>query len=344
MTKAPGPVLKEPSASPEAAETGAAEDPRVRAGWRAIARKELADHLLSLRFSILLFIMALAGTVAVYSASGGIREVAERSSDFPALFLKLFTVQIENSEIPPFVALVGLLGPLLGIMFAFDAINGERTQGTLPRLLAQPIYRDDVINGKFVAGLTVISLILTALVLMVAGVGMFRLGVVPTAPEIGRVLAWLAITLAYVGFWLALATLFSVWLPRASTSALAAITAWLVLTLVYGLLAGIVANYVAPLSEQAPIEEQLRNARVRQNMLRTTPGGLYQDATLALLNPEIRTLGFVFADQSDRAMPSELSLDQSLLIVWPQVTALVAATVLCFTGAYVLFMKQEVRA
>lgn len=328
----------------EAREQGSPAGPERRAGWRAIARKELADHLLSLRFTILLIIMALAGIIAVYSAGGGIREVAERSSDFPALFLKLFTVQIENSEIPPFVALLGLLGPLLGIMFAFDAINGERTQGTLPRLLAQPIYRDDVINGKFVAGLSVISLILTALVLIVGGVGMFRIGVVPTAPEVGRVMAWLLMTLFYVGFWLALSTLFSVWLPRASTSALAAIAAWLVFTLFYGLLAGIAADAIAPVPEQATLEEQLSNAKTRQNLLRITPGGLYQDATLALLNPELRTLGIVFADPRDRAMPTELSLDQSLLIVWPQVTALIAATVLCFAAAYVLFMRQEIRA
>lgn len=315
-----------------------------RAGWQAVARKELADHLLSLRFTILLIIMALAGILAVYSAAGGIREVAERSSDFPALFLKLFTVQIEDSDIPPFVALLSLLGPLLGIMFAFDAINGERTQGTLPRLLAQPIYRDDVINGKFVAGLSVIALILTTLVLIVGGVGMFRIGVVPAGGELVRVLAWLVITIFYVGFWLALSTLFSVWLPRAATSALAAITAWLVFTLFYGLLAGIIVDYVAPLPDQPTVEEQLSHAKLRQNLLRVTPGGLYQDATLVLLQPEIRTLGIVFAQQLDRAMPTELSLDQSLLLVWPQVTALIAATVLCFAAAYVLFMRQEIRA
>ena len=39
-----------------------------------------------------------------------------------------------------------------------------------------------------------------------------------------------------------------------------------------------------------------------------------------------------------------LSIDQSLLLVWPQVVALIALTVLCFVAAYVAFMRQEVRA
>ena len=69
------------------------------------------------------------------------------------------------------IALAALLVPLVGIAFGFDGINSERAQGTLSRLLAQPIHRDDVINGKFVAGIAVIALMLTALVVLVDGAG-----------------------------------------------------------------------------------------------------------------------------------------------------------------------------
>lgn len=134
---------------------------RAPAGWRVVAAKEFADHLLSVRFTILLVIMGLALVAAVYGAAGGIRGAVERSSDLPALFLRIFTEAPER--IPPFFAWVGILAPLLGIAFAFDAVNGERAQRTLPRLLAQPIYRDDVVNGKFVAGLSVIGLNLAGL-------------------------------------------------------------------------------------------------------------------------------------------------------------------------------------
>jgi ABC-2 type transport system permease protein len=39
-----------------------------------------------------------------------------------------------------------------------------------------------------------------------------------------------------------------------------------------------------------------------------------------------------------------LPLDQSLLLAWPQVVALVALTMVCFGLGYVAFMRQEVRA
>lgn len=330
--------------------TAVAEAPKTRAhlrraGWRVIARKEFVDHVVSVRFTILILIMGLATIAAVYAAAGGIREVASTTGDFPALFLKLFTVSPER--VPPMFAMVGLLGPLLGIAFAFDAINGERAQGTLPRLLAQPIYRDDVINGKFVAGISVIGIILLSLTMVVGGIGMLRIGVVPSPAEITRLLVWVAVSIVYIGFWLALSLLLSVGLRRAATSALAAIAAWLVISLFAGLLIGIIADAVAPVPENPTPDEIIRNARIEQNISRIFPPTLYQQATIALLEPERRTfdiLGALLLAAEPRDLPSALSLEQSLLIVWPQVTALIALTILCFAAAYVLFMRQEVRA
>ncbi|MDH3261709.1 MAG: ABC transporter permease, partial [Acidimicrobiia bacterium] len=111
-------------------------------GWRVVAGKELADHLLSARFIVLLIILALAAAGAVHAAASGIRDVAPQASGSPALFLRLFT--ISNDPIPfSFFVFIGFLAPILGIAFGFDAVNGERSQGTLPRLVAQPIHRDD---------------------------------------------------------------------------------------------------------------------------------------------------------------------------------------------------------
>jgi ABC-2 type transport system permease protein len=39
-----------------------------------------------------------------------------------------------------------------------------------------------------------------------------------------------------------------------------------------------------------------------------------------------------------------LPLGQSLLLVWPQVTGLVAGTIVLFVIAYIAFQRQEVRA
>lgn len=307
------------------------------AGWRVVAAKELGDHMSSVRFGVLLVLLAAAAAGTVYAAASAIRAVAEEATGEVALFLRLFTVAPER--LPPFFTLIGFLAPLLGIAFGFDAVNGERSQGTLPRLLSQPIHRDDVINGKFAAGIAVIGLLLGSLALIVAGVGMLRLGITPTAPEVYRILGWLVVVIVYVAFWLGLATLASVLLRRAATSALVCIAAWLLLTLFAGLLVGLTADALAD-----PAVDPLRNARLQQALARVSPATLYEEATLVLLNPQVRGLGLLLPQQIDRTIPSELALGQSLLIAWPQTVALIGVTVASFALAYVLFMRQEVRA
>jgi ABC-2 type transport system permease protein len=43
-------------------------------------------------------------------------------------------------------------------------------------------------------------------------------------------------------------------------------------------------------------------------------------------------------------MGNPLPLGQSLLLVWPQVTGLIAGVIVLFVGAYIVFQRQEVRA
>ena len=130
-----------------------------RAGWLVVAGKEFADHLRSARFYVLLALLGLVGVGTTYVAADAIRSVGEAATGVPSIFLKPFL--LGQDPIPSFVALIGFIVPVLGIAFGFDAVSGERAEGTLPRLVSQPIYRDDVINGKFAAGLAVIGLILS---------------------------------------------------------------------------------------------------------------------------------------------------------------------------------------
>ena len=53
--------------------------------------------------------------------------------------------------------------PLIAICLGFDAINGEHNRRTLSRILAQPIYRDALLFGKFAAGLITLAICLTVL-------------------------------------------------------------------------------------------------------------------------------------------------------------------------------------
>ena len=76
------------------------------------------------------------------------------------------------------VQFVAFFGPLIGIILGFDTINRERGDGTLIKIVSQPIYRDSVINGKFLAGVATISIILISILAVISGLGLIILGIV----------------------------------------------------------------------------------------------------------------------------------------------------------------------
>lgn len=319
-----------------------------RAGWMVVAAKEFADHLLSIRFVVLVLIVGGAAAIPLYFASARIRELAPIASEDPAPFLALFLLPAFNVDLLKFHAIIALVAPLLGLVFAFDGVNGERSEGTLPRLLSQPIYRDDVINGKFAAGLAVISIVLVAMTVIVVGFGIVRLGVVPRGSELLRIVAWLFATIVYVGLWLSLGTLLSVVFRRAANSALVGFGAWVATTLFGSLIVSLIASFLAPVRGDAGAEQQLANARIQDLIQSALPVNLYAQIAQVVLDPSQvsvstpSTIDEVI--QAQQQIPTLFSVDQSLLLVWPQIVALVAITVALFALAYVRFMRQEVRA
>ena len=340
-----------PSEAPLPTETEPRRELRVpTSGWRVIAAKEFGDHLLSVRFIVLLFVLGLAAAIPLYYASDQIRAAATDASSVPAIFLYLFRLGPQNIDILTVNAFVGMVAPLLGIAFAFDAVNGERAEGTLPRLVAQPIYRDDVINGKFVAGMAVIGLVLVAIVGLIAGFGIFRLGIVPHGAEVLRLIAWVIATFLYVALWLAFGLLLSVLIRRAATTALIGFGVWLLVSVFGGLITTIVTGFLQPAAD-ADVETILGNAQLTQFISRLMPSKLYQEISSVILNPsQTQVSAPTTIEQVQQAQQridpllTTLTLDQSLLLVWPQIVALVGLTVVCFGLAYVAFMRQEVRA
>ncbi len=308
-------------------------------GVGTVALKEAADHMVSARMHLIMLLVLLTAIGAVY---GAIDRIRATTAEDAYLFLKLFTVARE--PLPSFAAFLGFLLPLVAIALGFDAINGEYNRGTMSRLLAQPIYRDAVLFGKFLGGLLVIAIALLTLWLLMVGLGMLFLGLPPSAADIVRSVSWLAATLAYAGVWLALAIAFSTLIRSPATSALAALSVWLVLTVFWGMIAPLAAGIVAPLDPFDPMSI-LNRFEWQQAIARVSPQTLYGEVTGLLLDPAARSVGPLFMHQMQGAViGAPLPTMESLLIVWPQISGLVAAMLVLFTLAYVVFQRQEVRA
>ena len=307
-------------------------------GLGVVTLKELSDHLTSWRMLVLEWLVGITAVVSVYVT---IQQVGEVTAEDPYLLLRFFT----RGTPLPFVALLSFLVPLISIGLGFDLVNSEHNQRTLSRVLSQPIYRDALLFGKFLAGLGTMSISLLSLWLLVIGIGLLMLGIPPGGEEVARAFIFLLVTIAYAGVWLALALLLSIVFRSAATAALSALGLWLFLTILWPLMMPLVASLLTPSGDVLALLD------TQQILARISPSSLFSEVVAVILDPSLRStqqsmfaqMGLMLLERG--AIPgAPIPLLESLMVVWGQIVGLVAGTILLFVIGYVVFQRQEVRA
>jgi ABC-2 type transport system permease protein len=316
-------------------------------GIFAIFRKEMEDHFSSIRFLLISAVIVMVGVIIVSTVGMTIQEEVRGMQKPTLLFLLLFT----TGKLFSFAQFLGFFGPLIGIVLGFDAINRERVSRTLSKLVSQPIYRDSIINGKFLTGVTIISIILVAIVLLISGLGVVLIGVVPGAEEISRLVIYLILSILYVSFWLGISILFSVLFRSTATSALASLALWIFFSIFLSLGANFLAGIIAPTGQMASDPAlAIKSVQIQRTISLFSPMTLYSEATFTILDPTRNTtnpLAFVLMGPFERISLSRfqnpLPLLQSILIVTPYLVSIVAITLVSFGICYYVFMRQEIR-
>lgn len=316
-------------------------------GLCAVFRKELSDHFSSYRFVILFALIAMVSFITSYMAGMQLRDNLEALSKTRFPYLMLFSTPGAVFSMVQFVA---FFGPLIGLVLGFDSINRERAHGTLIKIVSQPIFRDALINGKFLAGVVTILVMLIAIVMVITGFGLSIVGIVPTFEEVWRIAVYLIMSVFYISLWLGVSILFSIAFRSIATSALASVALWIFLSFFVTLGAEAVANSVIPIEKQdAQAETIMQNVRIKEGLSLLSPMVLYSEATTTIIDPMRKTTGtMLFMTPLEQILSSRfqnpLSLFQSLIVVFPHVTALIALTLICFAVSYILFMLQEIRS
>jgi len=312
---------------------------------KVLFHKETADFIKSKRMILFAVLIVLITVSGFYAAISGLADALENQSISQSfLFLKLYTTGANS--IPSYTALMALMGPFIGIFLGFDAINSERSEGTLNRLVSQPIYRDNIIIGKFLSGLFMTTVMVFSSGILIGAVGVITTGLIPGGEDIVRLLLYLFLCVIYIGFWLAVSILFSTVCRHAATSALSCIALWLFCSIFVSLLAGIISDAVYPASgnDMQSAMNALSNAQLNLSINRISPYYLFGEAGSTLMNPATRAINAVTMQQLEGAISGTLSLGQSILLIWPHLTTMFALMLVTFAISYVSFMKQEIRS
>ncbi len=143
---------------------------------------------------------------------------------------------------PDLLYIVNIVGSLLAVLFAFNAISGDHEDGTLRLVMSNAVPRHMVLLSKWAGGYLALMVpflgsVLAAL-LLISALTSFRL----TGAEWGAFGAMLGVAALYLSVFYTLALAISVYTRRSSTSLVVSFLVWVLLVLAVPNVAPIIAR------------------------------------------------------------------------------------------------------
>ena len=133
---------------------------------------------------------------------------------------------------------------LLALLFAYNAISGERENGTLKLMMSNSIPRSSVLVGKYLSALLSLFWPITVGIIVALLMIMFSGKVSLTGGDFLRILLIVIVSLLYVSVFYLIGLLISTKTQRTATSLMLAMFAWVFLTLIYPNAGGFLADRV----------------------------------------------------------------------------------------------------
>jgi len=148
--------------------------------------------------------------------------------------------------------------PLFVLAMSFNLLSGERENGTLQLLLANPLSLKNLLMAKVTAHSLLLFGIVTVAVII---------GILLSVQSFGggfwlKFLLLLALVLAYTAFWFAIAVLINSFGFSSASNAVAASAAWLILVLILPTLLNVYTSAVYPVPPRSEVVAAIRGVNL----------------------------------------------------------------------------------
>ena len=253
----------------------------------------------------------------------------------------LFTI----FQTPDLVYVVTIVMSLLALLFVFDAICGEKEQGTLKLLLSNSVPRDIVLAGKWIGGY--LSVIAPFSVAVLGGFAYIHFtGALELAGEsLSRFALIYGLSLLYISAFFTLGLMISALTHRASTALLVALLVWIGWILVVPNLAPVVSRLTLPVPSRQVIDMEKQKIQQEGQLLIASASkrGLLKEGEKIQqeMQQDQNSLEEFYQDQ----MKNQVVRSQNLARLSPSASFLFAATRLAGTGPrlFEAFQKAQKR-
>jgi ABC-2 type transport system permease protein len=171
------------------------------AGISCIVKKEISDAVSNKAFFLSCAVLLLISSLTSITASN----VYYNLRLFPGGKTN-YELVIMRELFPKMV----LIGALVAVAYGFNAINKERTEGSLKVLMSYPIYRDQVILGKLFASIILITFVSFVSQLVSLSLYLFQTNIVFTIEKFSIYFTFMCLTTLLLIGYLGLSMFFSI--------------------------------------------------------------------------------------------------------------------------------------
>jgi ABC-type transport system involved in multi-copper enzyme maturation permease subunit len=281
-----------------------------------IITKEIRENLATSRFSVLTGLMFILMAISVFVSYGDFHQRMENYNILrPApteqnkiilppeplsIFAKgldanagrLYTIstigiEVESNQesinrlfalftVPDFLFVIKVVLALIAILFSFDAVSGEREQGTLKLILTGRVSRISIVLGKFAGRFLLVFAPFLVFSLMSAIIVSLLPDVTAGTEFRERFLLILIASGLYVAAFTAIGVLMSSLVPRSATALALGIAAWVLLVFVIPQLGAATARTIRDVPPGDRIEMESRLASIQS---------IYEELQAAKANP-----------------------------------------------------------
>ena len=134
------------------------------------------------------------------------------------------TTNIELVIMRELVPQIRLIGALVAVAYGFNAINKEKTEGSLKILLSYPVYRDQVILGKLLASLILITLVSFVSLTIALALYLFSTNLIFSPDLLARYFVFMCLSTLLLSGYLGLSMLLSIIFENQKMSLIEAFT------------------------------------------------------------------------------------------------------------------------
>jgi ABC-2 type transport system permease protein len=326
---------------------------------KMVAVKEVQDHITSLRFLGLLFLLITICGILLLRETGTYLEQISNYGANPnySLYYLPYSINIFDG-IRGALGGSSIFGSIIAIALGFDLITKEKESGSIKAILSVPVYRDEIINGKALGGIIVIA-IATTIVFILAFAILLLHSIVLGISELSYLFVFWLVTILFLSGIFIMSLMISTFAKKSGIALIFSLLALLLLTGVIStavIFAGDTILGPEPAIKYQNIDgvdykiylEESKTYYEKKEMIfqiatHFTMNTNYAKLSHALIRPQDDKLSdsnLNDEQRNDRSLPP---LGEKLVSVWGRILFMIAYPAIFFGIAYVKFMRMDLR-